>query len=259
MPEVLLDQFSGRVLRLLLGSSPTGTGPDEAMSSPTARREAARRHPSRNGHPLACAGVTGEESGDGDRLTRRELVRRAAKVGAVVWTAPLIIDSLASPAAAATCPPGNYNVVYQGSLSVRSPASGTGCTASGTNLPTAALVASTVGLTATGGPITHLQQAPGQVNPVRLTISTGCSCRITSVYAHVHRIGASTSPDCPNPACQPASAVGSAPLRVTAGALGSGTVTVAPNQPSLLCGGVGIHWGSPNRTNGYMVVNVTCG
>jgi len=141
---------------------------------------------------------------------------------------------------------------------VRSPANA-GCTATGTNLPTAALVASTTGLTATGGPINHLQQAPGRVNPVRLSISTGCSCRITSVYAHVHRIGASTNPDCPNPACQPASAVGTAPLRVTAGALGSGTVTVAPNQPSGLCGGVGIHWGSPSRENGYLVVNITCG
>ena len=203
--------------------------------------------------------MTEDESAAGARLTRREVVRRAAKAGAVVWTAPLIIDSFASPAAAATCPPGNYNVVYQAALAVISPFGGVGCVGTGANLNTPALVASRTGLTATGGPITHLQSDPGAVNPVVLSISTGCSCRITSVSAHVHRIGAATNPDCPNPACQPASPPATAPLRVTAGALGSGTVTVAPNQPSTLCGGVGIHWGSPSRPNGYMVVNVTCG
>ena len=136
VPEVLLDQFSGRVLRLLLGSSPTGTGLDEAMSSPhSPPRGGRRRHPSRSGHPLACAGMTGEESGDGDRLTRRELVRRAAKVGAVVWTAPLIIDSLASPAAAATCPPGTTTSSTRGLSAVMSPASGTGCTGLGHEPP----------------------------------------------------------------------------------------------------------------------------
>lgn len=54
----------------------------------------------------------GGESGDDSRadvgdtgrkgIDRRTLIRRAAITGAVAWTAPVIIDSLASPAAAVT-------------------------------------------------------------------------------------------------------------------------------------------------------------
>ena len=36
-------------------------------------------------------------------LSRRTMIKRAAAAGAVAWTAPMIIDSLASPAAAVTC------------------------------------------------------------------------------------------------------------------------------------------------------------
>jgi hypothetical protein len=37
------------------------------------------------------------------RIGRRTLIKRAAATGAVAWTAPLILDSLTSPAAALTC------------------------------------------------------------------------------------------------------------------------------------------------------------
>jgi hypothetical protein len=36
-------------------------------------------------------------------LDRRTMIKRAAAAGAVAWTAPVILDSLASPAAAGTC------------------------------------------------------------------------------------------------------------------------------------------------------------
>jgi hypothetical protein len=36
-------------------------------------------------------------------LDRRTLIKRAAVAGAVAWTAPVVIESLASPAAAGTC------------------------------------------------------------------------------------------------------------------------------------------------------------
>lgn len=36
-------------------------------------------------------------------IDRRSLIKRAAAAGAVAWTAPVIFDSLASPAAAGTC------------------------------------------------------------------------------------------------------------------------------------------------------------
>ncbi len=47
------------------------------------------------------------ESADSRGLSRRTMIRSAAAAGAVAWTAPVIIDSLSSPAAASsTCPAG---------------------------------------------------------------------------------------------------------------------------------------------------------
>ena len=52
-------------------------------------------------HP---AGQGEGAGGTGPTLTsRRALIRRAAILGAVAWTAPVLIDSVASPAAAASC------------------------------------------------------------------------------------------------------------------------------------------------------------
>jgi hypothetical protein len=45
-------------------------------------------------------------------LPRRELIKKAAIVGAVAWTAPIILDSLASPAAAASANPNCYRSEY---------------------------------------------------------------------------------------------------------------------------------------------------
>lgn len=42
------------------------------------------------------------EGSDASRLGRRALLRRAAIVGGVAWTAPLVVESLASPAGALT-------------------------------------------------------------------------------------------------------------------------------------------------------------
>jgi hypothetical protein len=41
-------------------------------------------------------------------MDRRTLIKRAAATGAVVWTAPMILDSLASPAGAITGTPGCF-------------------------------------------------------------------------------------------------------------------------------------------------------
>ena len=40
-----------------------------------------------------------------DGVTRRRIIRNAALAGMAAWTAPVILDSIASPAAAATPPP----------------------------------------------------------------------------------------------------------------------------------------------------------
>jgi hypothetical protein len=52
-------------------------------------------------------GTTPDADGDVS-VGRRALIKRAAAAGAVAWTAPLIVDSLASPAAAATVATGCY-------------------------------------------------------------------------------------------------------------------------------------------------------
>jgi hypothetical protein len=48
-------------------------------------------------------GSIGEQDDEQRGVDRRTLIKRVAATGAVAWTAPLIIDSLTSPAAALTC------------------------------------------------------------------------------------------------------------------------------------------------------------
>jgi hypothetical protein len=57
------------------------------------------------------AGVFDEEKSG---LSRRQMIKASAVAGAAAWTAPVIIDSLASPAAAGTphCGPGTPNLSY---------------------------------------------------------------------------------------------------------------------------------------------------
>jgi hypothetical protein len=48
-------------------------------------------------------GTVGEQDNEQRGVDRRTFIKRAAATGTVAWTAPLIIDSLTSPAAALTC------------------------------------------------------------------------------------------------------------------------------------------------------------
>jgi hypothetical protein len=45
-------------------------------------------------------------------MDRRAIIKRAAAAGAVAWTAPLLVDSFASPAAAATLATGCYRLQF---------------------------------------------------------------------------------------------------------------------------------------------------
>ena len=223
----------------------------------------------------------------GGPISRRDVIRKAAAVGTIAWAAPLVIESLASPAAAASAI-GCYYVVYQDLMVEKFPAAtailelGPGCTpvsCSGlSNNSPVNVTASSVGLSASGGTIAHLGGV-GNINPVQLSIGGGFSCRIVGVVAVIHV--QSTSKICPTPACQTA-AIG-APLKVTAGALNSTSVTVQPNQALGPWNGVGpctdtnnnsqpLHWGNNGvlgngvnfvdptirATHGYMVVTVQC-
>jgi hypothetical protein len=65
--------------------------------------------------------MTNEREAPVDRsISRRTIIRNAAAVGAAAWTAPVIVDSLASPAAAGSAT-GCYRVEF-----VRSTSSGCG-------------------------------------------------------------------------------------------------------------------------------------
>jgi hypothetical protein len=62
-------------------------------------------------------------------ITRRTMIRRAAAAGAIAWSAPVIVDSLASPAAAGTLN-GCYRAEFalSGNSYVRTtPSEGSGC------------------------------------------------------------------------------------------------------------------------------------
>jgi hypothetical protein len=56
-----------------------------------------------SGPERGSTGSVGEHDNEQRGVDRRTLIKRAAATGAVAWTAPLIIDSLTSPAAALTC------------------------------------------------------------------------------------------------------------------------------------------------------------
>ena len=208
------------------------------------------------------------------RLSRRKMIRAAGIAGAAAWTAPVIIDSLASPAAAATCPAGNfaYVVLYSppgsaGQLLDRpGPDSGGGsgpgpggtCSFTGpgadclhSNPAAVRSTAAGIGLiivpTNISHNITQLSQAP-----VELSLAATSCCVITNVKAHVHRFGAATGTtppnDCPDTYCQPATTNGPY-LRLTAGAYNTRSVTVAPNLSPTACDAPAqsVHWGSPNQ------------
>ena len=69
------------------------------------------------GHPEAGTKAEGQDVVDRPGIDRRTLIRRAAVTGAVAWTAPVIIGSLTSPAAAVTGIVGCTGVKINGSCS----------------------------------------------------------------------------------------------------------------------------------------------
>ena len=52
--------------------------------------------------------VDSVDSDERTGLNRRQMIKAAGIAGVAAWTAPMIIDSLSSPAAAATVAPGCY-------------------------------------------------------------------------------------------------------------------------------------------------------
>ena len=96
-------------------------------------------------------------------IGRRAMIKRAAVAGAVAWTAPVIVDSVASPAAAGTAP--------VGANSIQITSSNTNCSPAGypaaNSLPSACISPSSY----TGA------------GPVTFSVVGGCSCVFTAAQA----------------------------------------------------------------------------
>lgn len=233
-------------------------------------------------------GVEAETGRSG--LSRRDLIKRSAVAGAVAWSAPMIIDSLTSPAAALTCPSGGraYVLLYSPSGTTNNtdpvrdrPAdynagfSSGGCdlqapNCAPSNLPAVWTTMAAVDMTVTGPRLIH-QIASISQGAVTITLAPTSCCTISNVKAHVHRYGAATNPDCPNPYCQTATSGGTY-FQLTGGAYGTKTVTVRPSTSVVCSGGQQVHWGSPNTDSGcgttgsqtsgqplgYMIVELQC-
>jgi hypothetical protein len=164
-------------------------------------------------------------------LSRRDLIKASAVAGAAAWTAPVIIDSLSSPAAAFTTPPcpdtpGNYYaVIYsptnEGGLQDRDPGGNgyaavgpiSGCTNSAiasncqAGLPASQHLAGSSLLTATGFKINHDigTQFNGPTGKVTIELRAQSCCQITGIKAHVHKYqSAGQGWDCPSDYCQQA-------------------------------------------------------
>ncbi len=196
-----------------------------------------------------------EETGTALRssVSRRAMIKRAAAAGAVAWTAPIIVDSFASPAAAASCTRGNFYIVLQSTtVNVFTPQALVGTCAGTGSLTTMAAM----GMTVTGGPMTHLQADPGSINPVVITMNaTTCSnCRITAVRAYMHNIGAA---NCPANPCQTAAAAGH--LVIGPGALNTKSVTVRPSTVPVAPCTTATHWGAGTGSpTNYMFIQINC-
>jgi hypothetical protein len=214
--------------------------------------------------------VTDETGPVGGGVSRRDMIKRAAVVGGVVWTAPVIFDSIASPAGASTLPPcplgPAYAVMYSppGAVNLvdRLPAgNGFGsithnsCTNSAPDpaciTPAAGRTrtfAGSISLAVTQRNISHNvnEQLNGPQQALSVTLAQDSCCTIEAVYAYVHKFqSASQGADCPTNYCQLATPAGPY-LLLTAGAYGTKSVTIQPSNSTALCNGVGVHWGSPN-------------
>jgi hypothetical protein len=102
-------------------------------------------------------------------ISRRTLIRRAAATGAVAWAAPMIIESLASPAAAITGLTGCHTILFNSSCSTDN--QGTPCNFTACSAPNAALAQC---VTITGD---------CKNGPITFSVVSGCDCTITNAAA----------------------------------------------------------------------------
>jgi hypothetical protein len=125
-------------------------------------------------------------------IGRRTLIKRAAVAGAVVWTAPVIIDSLGSPAAAFSPTPGCKSVqVAAGNCTTSATVTNGAAACNPTNWNSATCPAFAAAQTlSTALCITASPACATTTSPISFTIGTGCSsCTFTAGIAQSNGSG----------------------------------------------------------------------
>lgn len=126
------------------------------------------------------------EPNGGAPIDRRTLIRRAAIVGGVAWTTPVIVGSLASPAGAATITPGCYRMLFVATSSTCSSGpsvGGTGCAVTGSpcSSPAPSLPSDVVGCLSVTSPAGCSTTTTNAGTAVTFTVSATCdTCTIVA-------------------------------------------------------------------------------
>jgi hypothetical protein len=124
---------------------------------------------------------------DSATIDRRTMIKRAAAASALTWTAPLVIDSLASPAAAATAPPiGCVTLLFNGG-NCNHTSQGTPCN-----------IADCSGVNTDPFIDCIVLSGDCQNGPLTISIDAGCSCTFTGASAK-------SGPNCVVPPLAPTS------------------------------------------------------
>jgi hypothetical protein len=115
-------------------------------------------------------------------LNRRQMIKAAGIAGAAAWTAPMIIDSLSSPAAAVTVAPGCYRMWQGFSSSGAAWGSWQATAPNGCNPPgcTNNSITAQAAVALSGN-----QPVDNATTAVTVTVNGGYSCRITAASAVV--------------------------------------------------------------------------
>lgn len=121
-----------------------------------------------------------------DGLDRRTLIRRAAVAGAVAWTAPVIVGSVASPAGATTITPGCYKMLF--TVNATSCSNGptvgaTGCSVSGSacSSPAASIPSDVAACVTVTSPASCSTASTSAATAVTFSVGSGCApCTIVA-------------------------------------------------------------------------------
>ena len=143
------------------------------------------------------AGLTADEL-EAKRISRRAAIKRAAAVAGAVWVAPTIIDSLASPAAAATAQTkGVHYFTYNISTFLWQAFTTNSCDSARPAGGDSPAVASNAALAASYGlSASHTTPLVAQNNTITFQIAGGFSCRV------LFAVGSSTNGGGNQLACQ---------------------------------------------------------